>query len=67
MKYIVARIVEAHSAAEAIRKAKRMGPTEVYIHAQSWEKDNYSLTDEENKNHPVGFGSEKKGTAAKSS
>jgi hypothetical protein len=52
-RYIVRTYVDAESADEALRLARKVGPQEAYIDDRYWEKQGYPLKDEERKQ--VGF------------
>ena len=43
MKYVVNKIVEAYSAEQALKKAKKTPVTEVYIHNEIWKESGFEL------------------------
>ena len=57
MKYILNKIVNANSVEEALKKARKIPYTEIYIHNSSWEKEDYLLPEEKTKK--IGFNNKK--------
>lgn len=57
LRYIIAYYVDAESIEEALKKAKRMKPHEVYIHNSWWEKNDFKIKEDNIKE--IGFKSKK--------
>lgn len=54
LRYVITTYVDAYSVEEAIKKARHTSPHEVNIQGNWWDRNNYSLS-EEQQTPPIGF------------